>query len=67
MTEKPKTECDDSRESSEKCVEQSSWAEDQEKHEYYYDDAHGYEVYSPNEETAGEQGEGGEEEDSKPA
>ena len=24
-----------------------SWSEDQETREYYYDDAHGYEVYQP--------------------
>lgn len=41
MPEKPKRE----REEKEK----GSWAEDQEKHEYYYDDAHGYENYAPEE------------------
>jgi len=25
----------------------ATWAEDQEKREYYYDDAHGYEVFVP--------------------
>lgn len=25
----------------------STWEEDQKRHEYYYDDAHGYEVYEP--------------------
>ncbi|MBK8466606.1 MAG: hypothetical protein IPL32_12310 [Chloracidobacterium sp.] len=29
--------------------EKDSWREDQKKHEYYYDDAHGYEEYDPNE------------------
>ena len=24
-----------------------SWGEDQKRHEYYYDDAHGYEVFEP--------------------
>ncbi|MGB7070253.1 MAG: hypothetical protein WBD22_12230 [Pyrinomonadaceae bacterium] len=24
-----------------------NWANDQSRHEYYYDDAHGYEVYDP--------------------
>jgi hypothetical protein len=24
-----------------------TWAEDQSEHEYYYDDAHGYEEYEP--------------------
>ena len=27
-----------------------TWAEDQKYREYYYDDAHGYEVYEPDEE-----------------
>jgi len=26
-----------------------SWEDDQKQHEYYYDDAHGYEVYEGNE------------------
>ena len=30
-------------------TEKASWSEDQKKHEYYYDDAHGYETYDPNE------------------
>lgn len=25
----------------------STWGDDQEKHRYYYDDAHGYEKYDP--------------------
>lgn len=29
--------------------EKSSWGEDQKTREYYYDDAHGYEVYKPDE------------------
>lgn len=28
---------------------EDSWEEDQEKQGYYYDDAHGYEVYVPDE------------------
>ena len=28
----------------------STWGEDQKRREYYYDDAHGYEVYKPEEE-----------------
>lgn len=39
--EKPEDEKDD-----------SSWAEDQEKREYYYDDAHGYEVFVPDQDNA---------------
>lgn len=30
--------------------ETDSWADDQAEHRYYYDDAHGYEVYKPDEE-----------------
>ena len=29
--------------------EKASWGEDQKAREYYYDDAHGYEVYMPDE------------------
>ena len=29
--------------------EKSSWSADHEKRGYYYDDAHGYEVYKPDE------------------
>ena len=46
MPEKPKAkgdtevkECED--------AEKSSWTEDQKEREYYYDDAHGYEVFEP--------------------
>ena len=30
--------------------EESNWASDQQKHDYYYDDSHGYEVYNPEQE-----------------
>ena len=36
------------------------WAEDQEKRRYYYDDAHGYEVFDPDEPDREEQEEGDE-------
>ena len=29
--------------------EKASWSDDQKAREYYYDDAHGYEVYKPDE------------------
>lgn len=29
--------------------EKNTWSEDQKKKSYYYDDAHGYEVYRPEE------------------
>jgi len=32
----------------------ATWAEDQKKREYYYDDAHGYEVFVPENETKDE-------------
>ena len=31
--------------------ETETWGDDQKRHEYYYDDAHGYEVYDPEEEV----------------
>lgn len=30
-------------------TEESSWEQDQKRRGYYYDDAHGYEVYDPDE------------------
>jgi hypothetical protein len=29
-------------------IDSSSWSEDQNGRGYYYDDAHGYEIYEPN-------------------
>lgn len=46
MADIPKTESED-EELSEKLNEASAWAEDEKKHVYYYDDAHGYEEYDP--------------------
>ena len=43
---------------SEKRDEQRAWAEDQKKHEYYYDDAHGYETYDPQEDDDDEKSPG---------
>ena len=31
--------------------DKASWGEDQEERGYYYDDAHGYEIYDPDEEA----------------
>ena len=52
MPEKPKEQENDREleSKSEKRDERDAWAADQEKHEYYYDDAHGYETFDPNEE-----------------
>jgi hypothetical protein len=46
MPEKPKRK-GEVEEKEPKDAEESSWSEDQQKREYYYDDAHGYEVYEP--------------------
>ena len=37
-------------ESDEEAEEKDSWSEDQKGRGYYYDDAHGYEVYVPEDE-----------------
>jgi hypothetical protein len=57
MPEKPKDQttveeniCDDVPETG----DESSWSEDIDKHDYYYDDAHGYEVYDPDTEEGGD-------------
>ena len=42
--EKPSEPVDDP---SEKRAEKNAWRDEQEKHAYYYDDAHGYETYKP--------------------
>ena len=52
MPEKPKEEIDESEcpgEPPEK-ADASSWGRDIEKNDYYYDDAHGYEVFKPEDE-----------------
>ena len=28
-------------------TDRSAWSDDQQEHQYYYDDAHGYETYVP--------------------
>ena len=38
--EKPESDRKDS-------LEKDTWEEDQKKHDYYYDDSHGYETYEP--------------------
>ena len=39
----------------EKRDERNAWVEEQKKHDYYYDDAHGYEHYSPEAEDEDEE------------
>lgn len=46
MPETPKEKCETEKDKND-AREKASWSEDQKKHEYYYDDAHGYEVFSP--------------------
>lgn len=48
MPQPPKTKPETQPEDRE-FEKEDSWEEDQEKREYYYDDAHGYEVYKPEE------------------
>ncbi len=36
-------------------IAEDSWAEDQQKKSYYYDDSYGYEVYNPDEDDADEE------------
>lgn len=43
----PPADPDDLNDESEK-----TWAEDQKKRVYYYDDSHGYEIYNPDEEES---------------
>ena len=56
MTENPHETKDLSCEDEKLCEEKtetdkkSSWSEDQKARGYYYDDAHGYEIYNPEEE-----------------
>ncbi len=55
MPEIPKEKIDKERETEkspeDKCEtnEKSSWSRDQREKGYYYDDAHGYEIYNPDE------------------
>jgi len=51
MPENPREKKDLEKKQEKSCEEKekSSWSEDQKKHNYYYDDAHGYEVYKPDE------------------
>ena len=52
MSEKPKEEGEGEKKLPQKpeTGDESSWSEDQKEHDYYYDDAHGYEVFEPDEE-----------------
>ena len=45
----PKTPKQDGSEENDLADEADTWEEDQKQHEYYYDDAHGYEVYQDDE------------------
>ena len=32
-------------------LEKDTWEEDRKKHDYYYDDSHGYETYEPDDDA----------------
>ncbi len=55
MPEKPKNENDKENESENlpenkpETGDEDSWSRDQRERDYYYDDAHGYEIYNPDE------------------
>ncbi|CAN5636820.1 hypothetical protein BH20ACI4_BH20ACI4_19050 [soil metagenome] len=50
MPEKNKCETEKKETAEEKAEkEKDVWSEDQKNRRYYYDDAHGYEVYQPDE------------------
>ena len=49
MPEKPKPADANDEKPAEGPPDEQTWSEDQKKHRYYYDDAHGYEVYVPEE------------------
>ena len=48
MPETPK-EKPETKEDEKDVRDKASWGEDQKERGYYYDDAHGYEVYKPDE------------------
>ena len=49
MPETPKKRPANEEKNEEKKPDRSTWEEDQKHREYYYDDAHGYEIYEPGE------------------
>lgn len=49
MPRKPKEKVPDDKHR--ECGDKTAWTEDQKEREYYYDDAHGYEVFDPSEES----------------
>jgi hypothetical protein len=50
MPEKNKCEAEKKENAEEKTDEKKDvWSEDQKNRQYYYDDAHGYEIYKPEE------------------
>ena len=44
---KIRTQVDEAQVPTEKIDEIAAWTDEQKKHEYYYDDAHGYEQFDP--------------------
>jgi hypothetical protein len=59
MQEKPKVDAGDVNVPA-KTPDKAAWAEDQKSRSYYYDDAHGYQTYDPEEdEDASDESSGG--------
>ncbi|MDQ3324006.1 MAG: hypothetical protein M3525_16450 [Acidobacteriota bacterium] len=60
MPEKPKNENDkecepkNSPENKPEIGDADSWSQEQRERSYYYDDAHGYEIYNPDEDDEDE-------------
>jgi hypothetical protein len=48
MPRTPKEDCEPDEQ------EKELWSEDQKRRQYYYDDAHGYEVYDPKDDEENE-------------
>ena len=59
MPENPqkKSEAEEKSEQSTETSKKSAWSRDQQEKSYYYDDAHGYQIYNPDEEEEIDQAE----------
>ena len=53
MPETPKKKCKVDKHEKD-AHDEASWSEEQKNHEYYYDDAHGYEIFNPDNEDEDE-------------
>ena len=57
MSENPKPGRNVEEEPAQDPPAKETWEEDQRKHRYYYDDAHGYEIYDPDDEEESDEDE----------